>query len=332
MTSKYESVHLSASGPGDARPTAAQIISDNQLEGQLSDKTILITGCSAGIGIETARALADTGATLYLTARDLEKAKSALGSILKNPKVHLLELDLNSLASVRRCADDFLASSNTLNILITNAGVMATPEGRTADGFETQFGTNHLAHFLLIQHLLPTLQKSTSPDFQSRVVILSSSAHRYGGIKFDNFNLEGEYDPWVAYGQSKTANLYTASEIERRYGSKGVHAWSVHPGLIMTGLAKYLPSEMLESWSKDVEVGKVVKSVEQGAATTVWAAVAKDLEGKGGKYLENCQIAKPVEKEKFEDRDPGYASYAYDEEKEALLWEKSLELVKPFLA
>ncbi|KAJ4369503.1 hypothetical protein N0V86_009338 [Didymella sp. IMI 355093] len=296
------------------------------------DKTILITGCSSGIGIETARALADTGATLYLTARDLEKAKKALGSILHSPKVHLLELDLNSLASVRSCATKFLASSPNLNILIANAGTMANSEGQTADGFETQFGTNHLAHFLLIQLLLPTLQASSSTSFQSRVVVLSSSSHRRAGINFSNLNLQGEYNPWVAYGQSKTANLYTASEIERRYGGKGVHAWSVHPGLIMTGLAKHVPSEMLESWAQNLEVGKVVKSVEQGAATTVWAAVARELEGNGGKYLENCQIAKPIQNERVEEWDPGYLPYAYDEEKEGLLWEKSLDLVKPFLA
>ncbi|KAF3033417.1 hypothetical protein E8E12_001828 [Didymella heteroderae] len=332
MTSNYEALHQSLGGPGDARPTAAQIVTDNELQGKWSDKTILITGCSSGIGIETARALADTGATLYLTARDLNKAKTALGSILDSSKVHLLELDLNSLASVRSCAAAFLASSRTLNILITNAGIMAVPEGRTADGFETQFGTNHLAHFLLIQLLLPTLQKSTSATFHSRVVILASSAHRHGGINFSNLSLEGEYHPWVAYGQSKTANLYTASELERRYGNKGVHAWSVHPGLIMTGLVKHVSNEMLESWGKSPDVGKVMKSVEQGAATTVWAAVAKDLEGQGGKYLEDCQVAKPVQKDNFEEWDLGYVPYAYDEEKEALLWEKSMELVKPFLA
>lgn len=332
MTSKYEAIHQSLGGPGDARPTAAQIVADNELQGKWSDKTILITGCSSGIGVETARALADTGATLYLTARDLNKAKNALGSILDSPRIQLLELDLNSLASVRSCAAAFLKSSRTLNILIANAGIMANPEGRTADGFETQFGTNHLAHFLLIQLLLPRLQDSTTAAFHSRVVILSSSAHRHGGINFSNLNLEGEYHPWVAYGQSKTANLYTASELERRYGSKGVHAWSVHPGLIMTGLVKHVPDEMLEAWAQSPDVGKVVKSVEQGAATTVWAAVAKDLEGKGGKYLENCQVAKPVQKEDFQEWDPGYLPYAYDQEKETLLWEKSVELIEPFLA
>lgn len=150
MTTRYVSAHQSPKGPGDGRPTAQQIIKDEQLDGQWSDKMILITGCSSGIGVQTAKALLGTGATLYLTARDLDKAKSALGSIMENNKVHLLELDLNSLTSVRKCADAFLAKSDRLNLFIANAGVMATPEGRTRDGFETQLGTNHLAHFLLI--------------------------------------------------------------------------------------------------------------------------------------------------------------------------------------
>jgi NAD(P)-dependent dehydrogenase (short-subunit alcohol dehydrogenase family) len=331
MTARYESVHQTPNGPGDKRPTAHQIIEDDQLQGKWSDKTILITGCSSGIGIETARALLETSATLYLTARDLNKAKSALGSILENDRVHLLELDLNSLASVRKCADTFLARSDSLNVLITNAGVMATPEGRTVDGFETQFGTNHLAHFLLIQLLLPTLLKSTSPEFQSRVVVLTSSAHRQGAINFPNLNFEGEYNPWTAYGQSKTANLYTASELDRRYGKQGVHAWSVHPGLISTGLMKFLDKETVQQWGKNPSVVNITKNTEQGAATSVWAATAKALEGQDGKYLEDCQISKPAKSETTLS-DPGYAAHAYDEEKEGLLWEKSLELVKSFLS
>jgi NAD(P)-dependent dehydrogenase (short-subunit alcohol dehydrogenase family) len=333
MTTRYESAHQNPNGPGDRRPTAHQIIEDEQLRGKWSDKTILITGCSSGIGIETARALLETGATLYLTARDLNKAKSALGSILENNRVHLLELDLKSLASVRKCADAFLAESDRLNVLIANAGVMATPEGRTVDGFETQFGTNHLAHFLLIELLRPTLIKSSSADFKSRVVILSSGAHRVGGINFSNLTLEGEYHPWAAYGQSKTANLYTANELERRYGNQGLHAWSVHPGLIMTGLMQFLPEETLQGWGNDANVNKKLKSPEQGASTTVWAATVKALEGDGGKYLEECQIAKPTPAGQEQDlSQPGYAPHAYDEEKERLLWEKSLELVKPFLS
>jgi NAD(P)-dependent dehydrogenase (short-subunit alcohol dehydrogenase family) len=330
MTTRYVSVHQSPNGPGDQRPTASQIVADEQLQGKWSDKTVLITGCSSGLGIETAKSLFETGATLYLTARDLKKAKSALGSLEGSERVHLLELDLNSLASVRKCADSFLAHHHRLNILIANAGIMACPEGRTMDGFEMQFGTNHLAHFLLIQILLPTLVKSSTPEFKSRVVMLASIGHRMSGIHLDNLNLEGEYHPWTAYGQSKTANMYTATELNRRYGDHGVHAWSVHPGLIFTGLMTHIDKEMMETWDKDPNIGKALKSPQQGAATTVWAATAQALEGQGGKYLEECQVSMVVNREPTSN-EPGYAPHAYDEEKEKLLWEKSLELVKPFM-
>jgi NAD(P)-dependent dehydrogenase (short-subunit alcohol dehydrogenase family) len=331
MATRYESVHASPKGPGDARPTASQIIKDEQLNGKWSDKTIMITGCSSGIGVETAKALFETGATLYLTARNLSKAKSALGSLVESERVHLLECDLNSLASVRKCAETFLAQHSRLNILICNAGIMACPEGTTADGFETQLGTNHLSHFLLIQLLLPTLVKSTTKDFESRVVVLSSLAHRMGGVNLDNLSLKGEYHPWLAYAQSKTANIYCANELDRRYGSQGVHAWAVHPGLIFTGLMTNVDQAMLDHWNSDPTVKNVTKSVEQGAATTVWAATAKALEGQGGKYLEECQISKPMPEGAAESI-PGHAPHAYDPEKEKILWEKSLEMVKPFMA
>jgi NAD(P)-dependent dehydrogenase (short-subunit alcohol dehydrogenase family) len=326
MTSKYAAAHESPNGPGDARPTALQIIKDEQLEGGLAGKVILITGCSSGIGIETARALWHTGATLYLTARDLKKAKTALGDLVEQPRVHLLQLDLNSLASVRACAAEFQSKSKTLNILIANAGVMACPEGRTADGFETQFGTNHLAHFLLFSLLKPVLLASSTPEFNSRVIIVSSSAHRYTKVHFDNINLDGEYEPWTAYGQSKIANLWTANEIDRRYGSQCLHAYSLHPGGIATGLMQHVSGDELAQWAKNEVLAKYWKSPEQGAATTVWAAVAKELEGKGGKFLDDCQVAKPHDP-KSGQFGPGYADWAYDPENEAKLWAKSLELL-----
>jgi NAD(P)-dependent dehydrogenase (short-subunit alcohol dehydrogenase family) len=330
MATKYEAAHQSPKGPGDARPTALQIIKDEQIEGKWSDKTILITGCSSGIGIETAKALHETGATVYATARDLNKAKTALGSLVSSPRFHLLELDLNSMASVRQCAETFLRQSDRLNILINNAGVMATPEGRTADGFETQLGTNHLAHFLLVQLLLPALEKSSNQGFQSRVIILSSVAHRNGEVNFSNLNFDGEYDAWKAYAQSKTANLWTSNEIERRFGTRGVHSLSVHPGGIMTGLMQHLSEETRKSIAADPDLPKMLKSPEQGAATTVWAATAKVFEGQGGKYLEDCQIAKPP-KAGAGQYDPGYSKWAYDEKKATLLWEKSMDLIRPWL-
>ncbi|ATZ47691.1 hypothetical protein BCIN_03g00030 [Botrytis cinerea B05.10] len=202
--SSYALSHEHPSGPGDARPTAQQIIQDEGIEGQWANKTILITGCSSGLGVETARALAATGATLYLTVRDVAKTKAILGDLLQLDRIHLLTLDLNSLASVRSCASEFLSRSESLNILIENAGVMTTPEGRTMDGFETQIGTNHLGHFLLFQLLKPVLLASATPEFNSRVIILSSVGHRISDVHFENLNLEGEYEPWKAYGQSKT--------------------------------------------------------------------------------------------------------------------------------
>ena len=231
MESPYAAAHQSTQGPGDARPTALQIVKDNDLEGKLTDKVIFITGCSSGIGIETARALAVTGARIFCSARDLKKGKAALGDILEPGRVELIELDMNSLDSVRACADEFLSKSPKLNVLINNAGVMRTPEGKTVDGFETQFGTNYLAHFLLFNLLKPALLAGSTPAFHSRVVNVSSESHRLSEIHFDNLNLEnGAYDPGVAYAQSKVATIYMANEIETRYGPSGLHGLSLHPG------------------------------------------------------------------------------------------------------
>ncbi|KAH7414529.1 hypothetical protein DE146DRAFT_640600 [Phaeosphaeria sp. MPI-PUGE-AT-0046c] len=325
---RYAAVHKEINGPGDARPTALQIVQDNNLEGTFTDKTILITGCSSGLGIETARALKTTGARLFLTARNLDKGREALGDILEPGRVDLLQLDLNSLASVRDFATEFLKSSdNKLNILINNAGIMATPEALTADGFESQFGTNHLAHFLLFQLVKPALLSSSSADFQSRVVALSSMGHRYFPPKIDNLMLKGEYNADRAYAHSKTANIWFANEIERRYGDKGLHAHSLHPGGIWTGLQIHTPAEMMKAYKANEEVAKYMKSVEQGAATTVWAAVAKVWEGKGGKYLDDCQIAPPAP-EGYILFDSGYEKWAYDPENEAKLWKMSNEWVE----
>ncbi|KAL3465648.1 hypothetical protein BJX64DRAFT_296942 [Aspergillus heterothallicus] len=327
MISRYAAVHESPKGPGDARPTASQIVEDQGLKGQLGDKTILLTGASAGLGVETAKALLETGATLYLTARNLDKAKVALGSLAQSERVHLLELDLNSLASVRRCAAEFKRKSSTLNILIENAGVMACPEGVTADGFETQLGTNHLAHFLLFYLLQPVLLASSTPSFSSRVVILASSAHLITDVHFDNVNLRGEYDPWIAYGQSKTANIWTANEIDRRFGSKGLRAFSLHPGAIATDLLKHVTDEQKLSWNENEYLKNYWKSPAQGAATTVWAALATELDKEGGKYLDDCQIAGPHDAARSGGQGPGYASWAYNPDGEGRLWRKTLELL-----
>lgn len=287
----------------------------------------MITGCSSGLGIETARALKTTGARLFLTARNLDKGREALGDILEPGRVDLLLLDLNSLASVREFAKEFLkASGNKLNILINNAGIMETPEAKTADGFESQFGTNHLAHFLLFQLVKPALLSSSTPNFQSRVVALSSMGHRYFPPKVDNLMLTGEYDANHAYAHSKTANIWFANQIERLYGDKGLHALSLHPGGIWTGLQIHTPPEMMEAYKKNDQVTQYMKSTEQGAATTVWAAVAKVWEGKGGKYLDDCQIA-PAVPEGYGLFDSGYEKWAYNQENEEKLWKMSNEWV-----
>jgi NAD(P)-dependent dehydrogenase (short-subunit alcohol dehydrogenase family) len=282
--SRYAEAHLDPTGPGDARPTALQIIKDEGVEGKLAGKVIVITGTSSGIGIETARALSLTRARLLLTARDLNKAKSALEGILEPGRVELVQMDNTSLSSVRAAANAILQKSNNqVNVLVNNAGIMALPNLEyTKDGFEMQFGVNHLAHFLLFELLKPALLASADPEFSSRVVNLSSSAHYVASInESGNYNFEKtQYNDWVSYGQSKTANIYMANEIERRYGSRGLHATSVHPGMIATALMQYMDPAMVGEWQKDEKAYKKIKSPEQGAATTVWAAIGHEWENK----------------------------------------------------
>ncbi|KAF2808689.1 NAD(P)-binding protein [Mytilinidion resinicola] len=323
---RYADVHINTKGPGDARPTADQIVNDEGLEGKLTGKVAFITGCSSGIGIDTARAMKATGARVFAAVRDVKKGENALAGILEPGRCELITLDLDSLDSVRRCVADFLSRSSTLNILINNAGIMACPEEKTADGFERQMGTNHLAHFLLFQLLKPTLLKSSTPEFNSRVVAVSSTAHRYTDMNFDNITLAGEYEASRSYGQSKLANIWMANRIDRVYGPQGLHASSLNPGGIWTGLQKYVSAEQLEAWKKAPGIAEFMKNPAQGAATTVWAAVAKCWEGTGGKYLDNVQVAEPVE-EGYAIGAPGYEKWAYDVEKEDRLWEWSLEVL-----
>ncbi|KZL65852.1 short-chain dehydrogenase [Colletotrichum tofieldiae] len=326
----YAEQHKNITGPGDARPTAIQIVEDQGLVGKWAGKVAIVTGCSpGGLGPETARALHVTGADVYITVRDVVKGEEVAKDILsdgKPGKVEVIKLDLGSLESVRQGAKEFLSKSDKLNVLINNAGVMACPKGKTVDGFETQFGTNHLGHFLLFQLLKPTLLASSTPEFNSRVVSVSSSGHRQGRIQFEDFNFDHtvEYQPWAAYGQAKLANILFANELDRRYGSKGLHALSLMPGGIRTPLQRHTPEllKMLE----DPDIAKWMKTPEQGAATSVWAAVAKEWEGKGGKYLDDVAEAEEVAPEGWTAR-PGYAPSAYDPPAEKRLWTESLKLV-----
>jgi NAD(P)-dependent dehydrogenase (short-subunit alcohol dehydrogenase family) len=274
MTGRYADVHKNPRGPGDGRPTALQVIREEGLEDQSSGKSFLITDASSGIGVETAQALFATGATLYLTARDLNKAKAALGEIAHSPRVHLVELDLGSLSSVRTCAKELLSRTTTLNIFIANAGVMATLQGQTKDNFETKFGVNYLAHFLLFILLRPALIAGATPESNSRVIFLSSIAHRYSKVDFDNINLAGEYEKWKSYGQSKCAMLWAANEINRRYASQGLRAFSVQPGGVQSGLLQFMSQEEDAAILEDPRLAPQLKSAEQGAATSTWAAVS----------------------------------------------------------
>jgi len=326
MASRYSSAHQNPHGAGDQRPTAQEVISDEERTDNLHGKVVLITGCSSGIGVETARALFATGAELYLTARDVDKARKALPELGAVDRVHFLQLELNSLRSVQNCVQHFMKDQKKLNILVCNAGVMHTPFEHTVDGFEQQFGINFLAHFLLFTLLESALLSGVSSDFASRVVVVSSSGHRIAGVDFDDINFSTrEYNGWLSYGQSKTACIYLANEIERRYGARGVHGLSLHPGSIFSGLQKTVPSRMRAQW-KDENVLKVIKSPAQGASTSVFAAVARSLEGKGGLYLEDCSVSSPV-KDGAQSRDPGYAPYAFDQEKAQRLWDLASEMI-----
>jgi NAD(P)-dependent dehydrogenase (short-subunit alcohol dehydrogenase family) len=328
--SSYASAHANPQGPGDARPTALQIVQSENLEGRLKGKVIVITGTSSGIGIETARALSKTGATLFLIARDLKKARDALGDILDTPGAHitLAEMDNASLKSVREAASSILTQSNNqVNILINNAGVMAIPSLQlSADGYEMQFAVNHLSHFLLFQLLKPALLSSATSEMHSRVVNVSSSGHRLLTGPFNYTFKEGGYNPWVAYGQSKAANVYMANEIDRRYGSKGLHATSLHPGAIDTPLGKFMDPKQVAAFKNNEASMRILKSLEQGAATTVAAAVGREWEDKGGKYLVDCAEAMRGEDDGSASG-IGYVSHTYDPEMEAKLWQDSLEMV-----
>jgi NAD(P)-dependent dehydrogenase (short-subunit alcohol dehydrogenase family) len=330
MPNKYTEAHKNYNGPGDARPTAQQIIEDEGLVGKMGGKVALVTGGSSGIGIPTIKALATTGMRVFATVRNMEKGQKELGDVLAPGKVELIHMDNTSMESVRTGAKDFLdKSGGKLNILICNAGVMAVPTvEHTKDGFEMQFGTNHVAHFLLFDLVKDAMMKSSTPEFNSRVVTVSSSGHRRAGIRPNsdyNFTEEGSYDPWVGYGQSKTSNIYMANSIDRLYGAKGLHALSIHPGGIYTGLQIHVSEGMKKVWSKP-EVQKSFKSVEQGAATQVYAAVSKAWEGRGGRFLEDCDESPPYEGDQGVGSS-GYAKHAYNKAEEDRLWRDSEKFI-----
>ncbi|KAJ5221337.1 uncharacterized protein N7469_010224 [Penicillium citrinum] len=329
--SRYVAAHLDPQGLGDARPTALQIIKDEEFEGRLTGKVAVVTGVSSGIGIETVRALAVAGATMYLTARNLEKAEKALSDIFDASTMTLVQMNQASLESVRDAAQTILSKTSKITLFIANAGVMAIPDLQlTNEGHEMQLATNHLSHFLLFNLLKPALLAGSTPAFSSRVVAVSSAGHhRTAGINSsDNYHFQkGDYDPWVAYAQSKLANIYMANEIERRYGSQGLHANSINPGIVATGIAGHLSPEVIASMLQDKKMLKVQKGVDQGAATTIYAAISKDLEGKGGMYLSDCAVAEKGEHDWVEAMSGKSAPHTFKPDDEARLWRDSLEMV-----
>jgi len=287
----------------------------------LTGKRMLVTGASSGLGVETARALASRGAHVIGTVRDLEKGRAATQGIAG---IELVELDLTSLASVRACADALVAQGMPLDLVIANAGVMAMPFGLSKDGFEMHFATNHLGHFVFVNRLVPLLRAG------SRVVSLTSGGHRAGDVDLDDPNFENTpYSDRAAYGRSKTANALFAVEFDRRHRDKGIRAVAVHPGTIDTPLSRHQTPEakaaQIAAINANLPAGAPpfrYKSVEQGAATSVWAGAVADADAVGGRYCENCHVA---EINDTPGSRVGVRSYAIDPGRARTLWAKSNE-------
>ncbi|MCA0903770.1 SDR family NAD(P)-dependent oxidoreductase [Qipengyuania aquimaris] len=304
---------------------------DDVLEGKdLSGRTALVTGGYSGLGQETARAMAAKGAHIILSGRDATKLSAAADAIAEQTgaKVDTLKCDLASLDSIRKAAAEANERFEKIDLLINNAGVMACDQAKTADGFEMQFGTNHVGHFLLTNLLVPLLEKGERP----RIVNLSSRGHHIAPVDFDDPNFESrDYDKWVSYGQSKTANVLFAVGLEKRLSDKGIHAYSLHPGGIMTNLGRHMSdqdmADLMERIRKNAEergeTPEPFKTIPQGAATTCWAATAEELEGNGGLYCENCHVADQDD----ESTGGGVRSYAIDPDRADRLWSMSEKMV-----
>lgn len=310
----------------NARQFGAESTTNEVVAGlDLTGKRAVVTGASGGLGAEAARALASIGVEVILTARDLPKAEGVAAGIRSstgNDKVSVMELSLDSQESVRAFAEQFLAKYDSLNILLNNAGVMACPLQRTTEGYEYQFATNHLGHFLLTCLLLPAIKKGAP----SRIINVSSGGHRFAPVDFDDIQFDKrEYDSFVSYGQAKSANVLFAVELDRRLKDAGVRSNALHPGAIMTELGRYMTQEDMERlMSMAPPGGLAFKSVEAGAATSTWACSAPELADVGGKYLEDCQVSGPPGT--VGDL-PGVQDWAIDPEAAKRLWSVSEELV-----
>ncbi|MCO4824791.1 MAG: SDR family NAD(P)-dependent oxidoreductase [Amylibacter sp.] len=308
-----------------AKSTAAEVLSGFDLTG----KTAIVTGGYSGLGLETVRALASKGAAVIVPVRTPAKAEAALADVKGN--ITMAAMDLADIASVRTFADDFNATHTQLDFLINNAGIMACQQARVGEGWESQFGVNHMGHFALAQSLMPLLERSQD----TRVVALSSTGHKISDIRWDDLHYDAaDYDKWQAYGQAKTANALFANALSRRLRATGGHAFSVHPGGIFTPLQRHLPKEEMIAlgWLGDdgepSELAKAgFKSPEQGASTTLWAATSGALNGKAGVYCEDCDIAIPTDLDSPTARFMGVNAHACDDESAERLWELSEKLL-----
>lgn len=308
----------------------ATTTADEVLEGKdLSSKTVLITGGSSGLGQESARAMAAKGAHIVITARNpaqMDEAVAAIKTEVPDAQLETLTCDLASLESIKAAGTQANERFDKIDILINNAGVMACPKMQTADGFEMQFGTNHLGHFALTKHLLPLVEAGAD----KRIVNLSSRGHQFAPTHLDDPNFEtSEYSPWESYGRSKTANILFTKGLEDRFADKGIHAYAVHPGGIQTNLGRHLTPKDIETLMERMKAqadekgsANAFKSIPQGAATQVWAATAPELEGQGGVYCEDCHVAS------VDDVSNAYGvrSYALDGASADRLWALSEEM------
>jgi NAD(P)-dependent dehydrogenase (short-subunit alcohol dehydrogenase family) len=314
-----------------AKTFGATSTTDDVLEGvNWRGKRVLVTGVSAGLGVETARALVSHGAEVVGAARDRSKAKAATAGVRAGPNgggLELVELDLASLDSVRVCANALVDAGKPFDLVIANAGVMACPYGKTADGFETQFGTNHLGHFVLVNRIASLMKPG------SRLVNLSSAGHRYSDVDLDDPNFERTpYDPWTSYGRSKTANILFAVEFDRRHKADGVRATAVHPGGIQTELSRHIGDEGMKQLMERVNAATRAagepdfkfKTIPQGAATSVWAGAVATADEVGGRYCEDCHVA-AIEPDAA--KRAGVKPYALNPETAKKLWAKSEEMV-----
>jgi NAD(P)-dependent dehydrogenase (short-subunit alcohol dehydrogenase family) len=314
-----------------ATSTTEDVLSGINLRG----KRILVTGVSAGLGVETARSLVAHGALVVGAARDLAKAEESTTEVRKDAAAHggsfeLVELDLASLASVHACSEGLLAKGEPFDLVIANAGVMATPFEHTADGFERQFGTNHLGHFVLVNRIASLILAG------GRLINLASSGHRFANVDLEDPNFEHTpYEPFVAYGRSKTANILFAVAFDQRHRNRGVRAAAVHPGGIQTELARYMePGQMqglVDQISKQLATeGRKLewKTIPQGAATSVWAGVVAPADEIGGRYCENCHVSTIVsDSAVITPISEGVCAYALDPVAAEALWQKSEQMV-----